>query len=196
MRNWPAPSGRLRAPAHEGRVQAICDDYRASAFLDAERDKQDQQNGRQLTIPVLAAWRGFRRVRGPGPDLHILDRGRVRTFGPNATVHWEFKIPGAAVDTTVTCFEPGRRLAFLWSDETSVDCRFVEHKLGTMVEIENAGFSGSDADAIEAALGAVQGFAIVVCDLKSFLENGRPAHFSRDKAMIIAEEQQRIEESG
>lgn len=37
-------------------VHAICDDYRASAFIDADRDRDDQREGRRLPMPVLAAW--------------------------------------------------------------------------------------------------------------------------------------------
>lgn len=37
-------------------IHAICDDYRASAFIDASQDEDDQQAGRRLTMPVLAVW--------------------------------------------------------------------------------------------------------------------------------------------
>lgn len=39
-----------------GAIHAICDDYRASVFIDAGQDENDQQAGRTLTMPVLAAW--------------------------------------------------------------------------------------------------------------------------------------------
>lgn len=37
-------------------IHAICDDYRASAFIDAPQDEADEQAGRTLAVPVLAAW--------------------------------------------------------------------------------------------------------------------------------------------
>jgi len=37
-------------------IHAICDDYRASAFIDGARDETDQRAGRRLRLPVLAAW--------------------------------------------------------------------------------------------------------------------------------------------
>jgi haloacetate dehalogenase len=37
-------------------IHAICDDYRASAFIDAGQDEHDQHAGRCLAMPVLAAW--------------------------------------------------------------------------------------------------------------------------------------------
>jgi haloacetate dehalogenase len=39
-----------------GAVQAVCDDYRASASIDGGLDAQDQQGGHRLVMPVLAAW--------------------------------------------------------------------------------------------------------------------------------------------
>lgn len=49
-------------------IQAICDDYRASAFIDGDQDENDQQAGRTLAMPVLAVW------QDPG-DIPL-------TFGP------------------------------------------------------------------------------------------------------------------
>jgi len=37
-------------------VQAVCDDYRASAFIDGTQDAEDQRAGHRLEMPVLAAW--------------------------------------------------------------------------------------------------------------------------------------------
>ena len=37
-------------------IHAICDDYRASAFLDAAQDEAEKVAGRTLAMPTLAAW--------------------------------------------------------------------------------------------------------------------------------------------
>jgi pimeloyl-ACP methyl ester carboxylesterase len=37
-------------------IHAICDDYRARAFIDASQDENDQKAGRTLAMLVLAAW--------------------------------------------------------------------------------------------------------------------------------------------
>lgn len=42
-----------RSPAA---IHSICDDYRASAFIDGDADRRDQDAGRLLSMPVLAAW--------------------------------------------------------------------------------------------------------------------------------------------
>lgn len=107
---------------------------------------------------------------------------------PGATVHWEFKVPGSKVDTTVTHFDRGRALAISWSDGTTVTWQFQPHELGTVVDIVNAGFGGDADAAVDAALVAVQGFAIVLCDLKTYLEQGTESHLSADKAVLIEEE--------
>jgi haloacetate dehalogenase len=42
-------------------VHAICEDYRAAATVDYERDETDRRTGRRIACPVLALWgrRGF-----------------------------------------------------------------------------------------------------------------------------------------
>lgn len=40
---------------------------------------------------------------------------------------------------------------------------------------------------MEQAVNATEGFSIVLCDLKTFLETGRSANLVRDKAKLIAE---------
>jgi haloacetate dehalogenase len=39
-------------------VHAICEDYRAAATLDFERDEADRRAGRRIACPVLALWGG------------------------------------------------------------------------------------------------------------------------------------------
>jgi pimeloyl-ACP methyl ester carboxylesterase len=60
---WPAAPlpARIRAAylAAAGRpeaIQAVCEDYRASAFIDGEHDRADREAGRLLAMPVLAMW--------------------------------------------------------------------------------------------------------------------------------------------
>jgi haloacetate dehalogenase len=46
----------LSATRQAEAIHAICDDYRASAFIDGAQDEGDRNNGRRLSMPVLAAW--------------------------------------------------------------------------------------------------------------------------------------------
>lgn len=34
----------------------MCEDYRASAGVDLEHDREDRRRGRQLAVPLLALW--------------------------------------------------------------------------------------------------------------------------------------------
>lgn len=48
----------LRCLSLPGAAHAICEDYRASAGIDLEHDRQDREAGRQLQMPVLVLWGG------------------------------------------------------------------------------------------------------------------------------------------
>ena len=101
------------------------------------------------------------------------------------TAHWEFMVPGASVDTYVTAMEPNERIDFAWSDGSTVSLRFESICEGTIVRVENAGFQGSPEEIVENALEATQGFTIVLCDLKTLLEQGQSMNLVRDKAWQI-----------
>ena len=91
----------------------------------------------------------------------------------------------ALVTVTVTAFEDQRRIAFDWSDGISVNMTFEPYgKNSTRLAVEAIGFRGKTAEA--AAVGATEGFTIVLCDLKVLLETGQSARLVRDKAELIA----------
>jgi pimeloyl-ACP methyl ester carboxylesterase len=46
----------LAACAAPEAIHAICEDYRASAFVDPAHDEKDRREGRRLDMPVLAMW--------------------------------------------------------------------------------------------------------------------------------------------
>jgi hypothetical protein len=93
-------------------------------------------------------------------------------------------VPGATEKVLVTKFEAPRHLAFDWSDGIHVEMAFEPYGDGaTRASIEVSGFKG--ADAFEQATNTVEGFSIVLCDLKTLLETGESAHLVRDKAELI-----------
>lgn len=103
----------------------------------------------------------------------------------SARLEWEFMVPGARDMVTVTEFLPERSIAFTWSDGTGVALNFTPHPGGgTEVSVEASGFSG--ADGVDQALDATEGFSIVLCDLKIFLETGSSPGLVRDKARLVA----------
>ncbi|QDP97605.1 alpha/beta hydrolase [Microlunatus elymi] len=61
----------LSAAGRPEAIHAICDDYRASAFIDGVQDERDQAEGRRLTMPVLAAWQDPGEARLPFDPVRI-----------------------------------------------------------------------------------------------------------------------------
>ena len=107
------------------------------------------------------------------------------TSGPlkkGARVKWHFMVPGATEDVTVTAFEDQRRIAFDWSGGNSV--KLVFEAQGNVAARITAEVSGLESE--HAAVNATEGFSIVLCDLKTLLENGRSANLVRDKAELVA----------
>lgn len=102
-------------------------------------------------------------------------------------VRWDFLVPGAHEQVETTHLEKGRRVAFNWSDGKSVDIRLAGFGRGaTRVTVEMTGFRGKAA--ADEAIGATEGFTIVLCDLKALLETGASGGMVRDKARLIAAE--------
>jgi uncharacterized protein YndB with AHSA1/START domain len=100
---------------------------------------------------------------------------------PGATVQWEFTVPNAKETVTVTAFERPHHLAFDWSDGVHVEMRFARKgEDAAVVTVVASGFCSG-----EEAVGATEGFSIVLCDLKTLLESGRSANLVRDKASLI-----------
>ena len=134
-------------------------------------------------------------IRCPAADAFdaFVDPARITQFWLTATsaplaegadVTWQFMVPGATERTRVTEWSRPHRIAFDWSDGIRVRLDFEAPRAGeTHLAVEVQGFTG--ANAVEQALNATEGFAIVLCDLKTLLEGGRSANLVRDKARLI-----------
>jgi len=104
-------------------------------------------------------------------------------LAPGARVEWQFMVPGATAKVVVTRFEAPRALSFDWPD-MHVDMNFELFEDGaTLVDVAVGGFAGPDA--MGKATGTIEGFSIVLCDLKTLLETGESARLVRDKAALI-----------
>ena len=104
-------------------------------------------------------------------------------LGPGARVQWDFMVPGASARVVVTRFEAPHFLSFDWPG-MRVEMTFEAFgDDGTRCAVALSGFES--ADAITQAAGAIEGFAVVLCDLKTLLETGESAHLVRDKAELI-----------
>jgi len=56
--------------------------------------------------------------------------------------------------------------------------------LATLVSVAVSGFTGEGI--LEQATATIEGFSIVLCDLKTLLESGASANLVRDKAELIS----------
>jgi uncharacterized protein YndB with AHSA1/START domain len=110
--------------------------------------------------------------------------GASGPLAKDARVQWRFMVPGAVETTMVTAFDEPRRIAFDWSDGIHVQLDFEDLGDGsTRAAVEVSGFTGDQA--IDGVVGATEGFAIVLCDLKTMLETGRSAGLVKDRATLI-----------
>lgn len=58
----------FRDPA---RVHAMCEDYRAGAYIDYDLDKADFEAGKKITVPMLALWGGVGIAQAAATPLDI-----------------------------------------------------------------------------------------------------------------------------
>jgi len=104
---------------------------------------------------------------------------------PGARVTWHWDMYGFAVQVSVTAVEPHRRIAIEWSTygaPTTVEWIFTprpDHT--TFVSITNAGFVGTPDQIAQQAIGATEGFALVLAGAKAFLEHGVRLNLVRDR---------------
>jgi uncharacterized protein YndB with AHSA1/START domain len=104
---------------------------------------------------------------------------------PGARVRWEWAMYGFSVDVEVRASEPGRRIEVTWSAygaPSTIEWRFTPLPDGTtFVGVTNAGFAGTDAEKMKAALDSTEGFAFVLAGAKAWLEHGVELNLVRDR---------------
>ncbi len=72
-----------------------------------------------------------------------------------------------------------------FSDGMQVDVTFEFHD-GEATRVGSPAAASPEDDLLAQATNTVEGFSIVLCDLKILLETGRSANLVRDKAELIA----------
>ena len=98
--------------------------------------------------------------------------GRLEA-GKNVTWHWEMY--GFSVPVSVKAVEANTRILVKWSaygPPTPIEWIFKARPDGTtFVSVMNKGFPGSEAEAVQHALDATEGFAFVLAGAKALLEH-------------------------
>lgn len=97
-------------------------------------------------------------------------------------IRWDWEMYGVHDEIAVQALEPDRRIVFEWSfpDSNLVEWTFMPHAKGALVSVVNSGFKGEDV--VAQALDATQGFNIVLCAAKAWLEHGIELNAIADKA--------------
>jgi len=105
-------------------------------------------------------------------------------LAPGARVRWSFLVPGAEETVVVRRFEAPNLLAFDWSGGVRVEMSFEAFEAeATRVTVAVSGLGGEGL--LRQVANVVEGFSIVLCDLKTLLETGTSAGLVRDKAELI-----------
>ncbi|OAS16413.1 SRPBCC family protein [Paenibacillus oryzisoli] len=96
-------------------------------------------------------------------------------------VQWHWAMYGATAEVEVKEIERNKRILLDWG--TLVEWTFTEHATNeTFVTISDSGFSGSADEKVKQALDSTEGFTIVLCGLKAYLEHGIRLNLVGDKA--------------
>jgi uncharacterized protein YndB with AHSA1/START domain len=96
-------------------------------------------------------------------------------------VHWEWAMYGVSSDIDVKEIEQNKRILIDFG--TMVELVFtIRAENETFVTITNSGFKGDGNEVVKQALDSTEGFTIVLCGLKAFLEHGIVLNLVSDKA--------------
>jgi uncharacterized protein YndB with AHSA1/START domain len=110
-------------------------------------------------------------------------------LGPGKSVTWHFMVEGAVTKMDVLKFELNKQIDFKWEDGSVSELRFDKiDDNKSIIDIKTYGFAGTPEEMMEAAIDNTSGFTIVICDLKTYLEEGRSMNICRDKAELITRE--------
>jgi uncharacterized protein YndB with AHSA1/START domain len=159
-----------------------------------DADLNQLEPGATMADPVAAAKMLIRCAADRAFDAFVQPESITQfwlksTTGPleaGATVAWEFLVPGATENVVVTECERPYRIAFSWTDgglHVAIVFSPIDAN-ATVVSVAVRGFT-DDHDG-EQAINATEGFAIVLCELKIFIESGQCANLVKDKAVLIA----------
>lgn len=91
-------------------------------------------------------------------------------------IQWTWEMFNVSTMVDVKAIEPNKRILIEWDGakgRNEVEWVFTDREDNTtLVTITNSGFQGTDEEIVQQALDAKQGFTIVVCGAKSWLEHG------------------------
>ncbi len=102
-----------------------------------------------------------------------------------AKVTWRFMVPGVTDTVTIDVCKRPSLIQLTWSDGSKTRLEFAEFAQGR-TKISVSAEVPETTDHMDKVVNTTEGFSIVLCDLKTFLESGRSANLVRAKAELIA----------
>ncbi|MBW7454689.1 SRPBCC family protein [Paenibacillus sepulcri] len=105
--------------------------------------------------------------------------GRLET---GKRVQWVWEMYGALTEVDVKEIEENKRILIDFGGTAAEWIFTPQSENETFVTITNTGFEGDGDDIVKQALDSTEGFTIVLCGLKAFLEHGIALNLVSDKA--------------
>ncbi|RPH37964.1 polyketide cyclase [bacterium] len=100
-------------------------------------------------------------------------------------VRWDWEMYGVSILVVVKSIEENKRILVEWpgyGTPTTVEWTFTPRADDTtFVTITNTGFSGDEKTIIKQALDSTEGFAMVLCGLKAYLEHNIQLNLVADR---------------
>ncbi|HEX5500941.1 MAG TPA: SRPBCC family protein [Thermomicrobiales bacterium] len=103
---------------------------------------------------------------------------------PGRQVSWDWEMYGVSSTVEALAVEPHERIRVAWpaGEPATVEWRFTPHgDDATFVSITNAGFASDGDEAVKQAIGATEGFTLVLAGLKAWLEHGIALNLVADR---------------
>lgn len=105
---------------------------------------------------------------------------------PDKQIQWDWEMFNASAQVNVKAIEENKRILIEWSSNntpaTTVEWIFTPRPDDTtFVSITNTGFSGNPDEIVEQAVGSTEGFTLLLCGLKAFLEHGILLNLGADR---------------
>lgn len=97
-------------------------------------------------------------------------------------VQWDWEMYGVSTDIVVKEIEENKRIVIEFGESTVEWVFSAQAACETFVTISNSGFKGDEADIIKRAIASTEGFTIVLCGLKAYLEHDLLLNLVFDKA--------------
>jgi Uncharacterized conserved protein len=96
-------------------------------------------------------------------------------------LQWDWEMYGASAPVNVLELEENKRIVIDWGTRTEWSFTALSDA-ETFVVITDSGFHGDAEEIAQRAIGSTEGFTIVLCGLKAFLEHGIQLNLVHDKA--------------